>query len=160
MTGVNAGTITSSTTVPAFRRTKFLRTSGIFKFTPRNSQVAIFAARWCLCPAPCSCWAKAGWGWWDGEVQKRLILSSTITISGRGTNGLSFFVAFGCRTRLKERCLYLLCAKSRFPMYEVVRVRLESKPVSYSWFPAQVGPQVSNPGYSIGADRLANVVAG
>jgi hypothetical protein len=26
--------------------------------------------------------------------------------------------------------------------------------------PAQVGPQVSNSGYSIGADRLANVVAG
>ena len=38
-------------------------------------------------------------------------------------------------------------------------IRLESKPVSYSWFPAQVGPQVSNPGYSIRADILANVVA-
>jgi hypothetical protein len=35
----------------------------------------------------------------------------------------------------------------------------ESKPVSYSWFPSQVGPQVSNPGYSSGADKLANVVA-
>jgi hypothetical protein len=39
-------------------------------------------------------------------------------------------------------------------------VLLESKPVSYSWFPAQVGPQVSNPGYSIRADILDNVVAG
>jgi hypothetical protein len=38
-------------------------------------------------------------------------------------------------------------------------IRLESKPVSYSWFPAQVRPQVSNPGYSIRADILANVVA-
>jgi len=35
----------------------------------------------------------------------------------------------------------------------------ESKPVSYPWFPSQVGPQVRNPGYSIRADRLANVFA-
>ena len=46
-----------------------------------------------------------------------------------------------------------------FRCTKVVRVRLESKPVSYSWFLSQVGPQVINPGYSIGADRLANVVA-
>jgi hypothetical protein len=39
-------------------------------------------------------------------------------------------------------------------------IRLESKPISYSWFPSQLGPQVSNPGYSIRADILANVVAG
>jgi hypothetical protein len=38
-------------------------------------------------------------------------------------------------------------------------IRLESKPVSYSWFLSQVGPQVINRGYSIGADKLANVVA-
>jgi hypothetical protein len=40
-----------------------------------------------------------------------------------------------------------------------IRFRLESKPVSYPWFPSQVGPQVRNPGYSTRADRLANVVA-
>jgi hypothetical protein len=39
---------------------------------------------------------------------------------------------------------YLLCAKSRESRW--CGIRLESKPVSYSWFPAQVGPQVSNPG--------------
>jgi len=38
-------------------------------------------------------------------------------------------------------------------------IRLESKPVSYAWFLPQVGPQVINPGYSIGADKLAHVVA-
>jgi hypothetical protein len=42
---------------------------------------------------------------------------------------------------------------------EVVRLPIESKPVSYSWFLSDVGPQVINPGYSIGTDKLANVVA-
>jgi hypothetical protein len=47
--------------------------------------------------------------------------------------------------------------KVKFP--KCCGIRLESKPVSYSWFPVQMGPQVSNPGYSIRADILANVVA-
>jgi hypothetical protein len=33
-------------------------------------------------------------------------------------------------------------------------IRLESKPVSYSWFPTQVGPEVSNPEHSTGLTYL------
>jgi hypothetical protein len=51
----------------------------------------------------------------------------------------------------------LPCAKSRLPGQ--CGIRLESKPVSYLWFPSQVGLHVSNPGYSIRANILANVVA-
>jgi hypothetical protein len=70
------------------------------------------------------------------------------------------FYFMGLSTNAKNPRLLPITPMCKVKFLRCRGIRLESKPVSYSWFPIQVGPQVNKSGVFNRADRLANVVAG